>query len=319
MASLMLDPTMELLREEESWDRSAAGVAIFIAPGLFRHYELPVAVQARSVVANQFYLLPLLPLIDNHDRYLFLVLSRNGVRLFEGTRQGLFRLPIENIPASFDDYLQNNDEHRELQLHSGNRHFHIAGEKHRGAIFHGNGSARDQIKQELFQYFRMIDNELLKHIGHEGVPVVLGGLGYLLPIYRAATRYPYLVNGEVRGSLDKLNARQLHDLSWHIVASRLRRKQRAALEKLHRLLGTGLASTDPTEVVPAASFGRIESLFVTHSAEERDSSPERDEEFDFDAVVNAAAIETVANGGAIYAVPTEALDHAARLGAIFRY
>lgn len=112
-----------------------------------------------------------------------------------------------------------------------------------------------------------------------------------------------------------------------IVAPRFREAQREAAARYHHLAGTGQTSTDPSEVVPAACFGRVEVLFVAIGSRlwgvfdpgtAGVSVHEGAESGDGD-LLDLAAVQTLLNSGTVYALDPEEMPDGATVAALFRY
>ncbi len=86
-------------------------------------------------------------------------------------------------------------------------------------------------------------------------------------------------------------------------------------------------STSLSETVPTAYFGRVEELFVAVGVQQWGSFDPTANEVRIHAIaepgdqdlLDAAAIQTLLNGGTVYAVPPDRVPDAAPLAAVFRY
>ena len=92
-------------------------------------------------------------------------------------------------------------------------------------------------------------HELLRE---ETTPLVLAGVEYLFPIYREANTYPYLLEQGVAGNPDKLKAETLREKAWGIVEPSVLQNQQEAAARYEELATTDRASTNISEIVPAA-------------------------------------------------------------------
>ena len=89
------------------------------------------------------------------------------------------------------------------------------------ATFHGQGGGSDENeKNELLRYFRLVSDGLTEFLEEDGVPLVLAGVEYLLPIYKEANTYPNLMDTVITGNPDLLSADKLHKSAWDIVSPR---------------------------------------------------------------------------------------------------
>ena len=166
-------------------------------------------------------------------------------------------------------------------------------------------------------------------LNDEQAPLVLAGVDYLIPIYHQANSYPFLIEEAIEGNPDQLEARELHQLAWKIVEPVFVEDQRQALARYHELYGSGsnLATNRINTIIPAAHYGRIEILFTPlgvqnwGSFDAANNSLEQHQEFhpgDQD-LLDLAAVQTLHNGGVVYALDPEEMPDSNPLAAILRY
>lgn len=84
--------------------------------------------------------------------------------------------------------------------------------------FHGFGSLKDQRKVLIGSYFRKIDAKLLPIFRKKRLPVILAGVGYLLPVYRKVSKYDNIVKSELHGNMDKISDKKLLELVRPLIA-----------------------------------------------------------------------------------------------------
>ncbi|MEX1054495.1 MAG: hypothetical protein WED81_00595, partial [Rhodothermales bacterium] len=153
---------------------------------------------------------------------------------------------------------------------------------------------------------------------------------YYLPLYREASRYNHLVENQiVHGSPEFLQPKVLHEKAWEVVEPLFLESKELSLERFEYLRGNGngLASDDIHEIVPAAVFGRIDTLFVqleSHQWGRYDREANEIEIHDDYApgdedLLDVAAIHTLTNGGAVYTLHYEDMPGEADLAATFRF
>lgn len=171
-------------------------------------------------------------------------------------------------------------------------------------------------------------NEALQPLLHgEHTPLVLAAVEYLLPIYREANTYRYLLDAAVTGNPEMLSAAELRQQAWAIVQPYFLQAQQAAADRYRQLAGTGQTSNDVREIASAAYYKRVDCLFVavglqqwgtfnpdTNTVELHDRAEPGDED-----LLDLAATQTLLNGGIVYAVEPENLPARSPVAAIFRY
>ena len=118
--SALLQPAHALLEDTSFWQHQGDGLAVFIAPDDFHYYPLPFRVEKLLVIAQSYYIQPVLPLFTNNGHYYILAISQDQVRLFEGTRYSVGQIALpEGTPESLDEALKFDEPEKQLQAHSG--------------------------------------------------------------------------------------------------------------------------------------------------------------------------------------------------------
>lgn len=324
--SAMLDPAWQLVEDMTFWQHQSDGLAIFIAPAFFRHFRVPLDLPQRAVVAERFHVKPLLPMLTGDGRFYILALSQGHISLFRASRDGVAEVDLEGMPRNLGEALQY-DEYGENQYYTNTSASITAG---RGAArYAGSGMSLDENKDNILRYFQRIDHGLQRYLRNEQAPLVLAGVEYLLPVYHEANTYPYLVDEAITGNPDDLRAEDLHERAWNIVRPIFTNERKEAVDRYRRYRGAnpGLISNAIREVVSAAYYGRIDTLFVDTHAQQWgwfDSQNniihihEGQEQGDED-VLDFAAIHTLLNSGQVYDLDRSELSEDSPLAAILRY
>ncbi|MBN2548888.1 MAG: hypothetical protein JXB15_07010 [Anaerolineales bacterium] len=322
-ARTMLEPARKLEGYSPFWRHLNDGLAMYLAEGVFRYYALPMPFEEQLIVAEHFYIKPLLPLLSGDGRFYVLALSQNEVRLLEGSRYSVGEVDLEGAPSSLAELLGDEKRDKQLQFHTRGS----SGAGKRPAMFFGHGEAEEQAKQDILRYFRLIDAELRGLLPIEGTPLVLAGVDYLLPLYRSISSYPYLLEDGITGNPEQLSDKQLHEPAWKIVAPYFQEIQHKARTRFYELKDTGQTSINLEEIIPAAYHGRVDHLFVAldvqrwgkytpdlHQVSIHPEAQPGDEE-----LLQFASNYTILNGGSVFAVEKERLPGEGILAAIYRY
>ncbi len=334
----ILKPAHLLLDDTIFWQHPSDGLAVFCARDVFRVYRMPLRFEELVVVAERFHLKPLLTLFTNNGQFFVLALSQNEIRLLQGTRHSITQVELEDVPLSLAEALKYDDPEQQLQLHTGTQgaSFPRGGGVHgaygpgpRGeaAIFHGTGAGDPDKKNDILRYFQQIDRGLQDLFRNRRAPLVLAGVEYLFPIYREASSYPHLLNEGVTGNPEILRAEELHERAWSVVEPHLLQDQEAAITQYMQLIGTGRTSNNVAEILPAAYYGRVDTLLVAVGIQQwGDFNPETGEVHRHEQaepgdqdLLDLAAFYTVLNSGTVYAVEPEQVPDNAPLAAVFRY
>ena len=90
----ILRPLRELAEDDQFWNHTLDGIAVFATPDLFRVYDLQRSVTEKAIVADSFHTKPLMRILQSADRYHVLGLNRHEASLFEGNRYALDPVPF---------------------------------------------------------------------------------------------------------------------------------------------------------------------------------------------------------------------------------
>lgn len=324
-----LQPAKEL-DTVEFWENQDQGLVIFVSPNVFRYYQLPMEFQELVVVSEQFHLKPLLHLVNNDGRFYILALSQKDVKFFEATRYSIKEVEVENMPKSLDEALQYDETAKDGQFRIATSKGGTSNSFTQPGSFHGQGSPdRDEHQKDILQFFHAIDAPLHEKLRNQKAPLVLAGVEYLHPIYRQANTYPHLVEEGITRRPEVFQAEELHEDAWQIVEPMFSQAEKDAMELYQQLAGegTGKASSDIKEIISAAYYQRVDSLFVPvgqqiwgkFDAENMSVDLHSEAEPDDEDMLDFAAIHTLLNSGTVYAVEPEKVPNGAAAVAIFRY
>jgi hypothetical protein len=324
----LLAPGRRLQEDAAQWVHQGDGLALLLAPGFVRTYRVPLKLRELLVVHDRFHLRPLLPLVNGDGKFYVLALAKNHPRLFQATHHSIQELESARLPAGLAEVMKYDVLEKEINIHTHHQSTQERGGKGEG-IFHGHGAGGDDTaKRHLRDYFRKIDTGLHDLLRTEQAPLILAGVDYYFPIYREANTYNHLLRDGVEGSPSHENLQELHQKAWRVVEPVFQKKQQDALAAFRQAIGTGRASGDLNEILPAARDGRIATLMVpqdgqlwgkldrqTFTAETHKSQQPGDED-----LLDCAATHTLRNGGTVFVVVDKAqIPDGRPAAAIFRY
>ncbi len=324
----LLEPIRALLDDGDFWLHTGDGLAIFRSSELFHYYRLPCSFKEQVIVSDHFYLKPLLPLLTNNGRFYILAMSQNEIRLLEGTHYSVQQVELpEEVPESLAEALKYEEAENEVWLYSSSSGATIGKGGRRPAIFYGQGVGHDDSKDHLLRYFQQIDRGLHELLRDEEAPLVLAGVEYLFPLYRQANTYHHLLGQGVAGNPDKLSPEILHTQAWAVVEPYFRKGQEESAAQYRDNVGTERTSNDIREIMPAAYYGRVSSLFVAIDEElwgifdptSNTIHVHKEPRFRDDDLLDEAATQTLLHGGSVYAVERTKVPGQALLAAVFRY
>ncbi len=320
----LLAPAAQLAERPAFWRTRGGGLALFLAQGAARDLRLPYQPRELVVVGRRFHVKPLLPQLRGEGRFYVLGVSQGRVRLWEGDRDRLRAVDLPGVPASLADAMRLDDREEQLQLHETG----LARPGGRpAAVFHGHGVGSDDAKDRILRFFREVDRGVHAAIRDTHAPLLLAAVDYLVPIYRAASTHPHILEQSLHCNPDRLDPATLHQRAWALVADRFRYQQRAAAARWRELAGTGLATNDLQRVVMAAVGGRVETILVPMDADRWGVADpasgtveihEQARPGDVD-LLDLAMVETLRHRGSAYPLDPAELPDEGRPAAVLRY
>ena len=320
----LLAPAAELVEQPAFWRAPGGGLALLLAGGDAHRLRLRYRPHELAAVAPRFHVKPLLPLLCGDGRFHLLALSQGRVRLFAGDRDGLRAVGLPGVPASLAEAMRLDDREDQLQLHE-------TGMARPGgrpaAVFNGHGVGSDDAKDRILRFFREVDRGVRAAVDDAQAPLLLAAVDYLVPIYRAASTYPHLLQSSLHCNPDRLDPATLHQQAWAVVGDGFRQRQRAAAARWRGLAGTGLAVSELPDVVAGAVGGRVEALLVPMDAERWGTADaaggavevhEEPRPGDVD-LLDLAMVETLRHHGSAYPLDPADLPGGGQPAAILRY
>ena len=320
-----LRPAEDLLLDPEFWQHQGEGLAIFLSNDFSRIYRLPTKFEELLIIANNFHIKPLLPLLSTEGKFYILAINLNGIKLFLATKDTISEVELTGIRTNIEEALWMDEPERHLDLHTATS---STGRGAGPAIFHGQGIG-DEDKANILRFFHYFDQELSALLKDKSILMIPAGVDYLLPLYREANTYDNLLQEALIGATEKLPIKELHQRAWQIIEPIFRERQHQAVEQFNELNGqqTDLTTTELETAVKAAKFGQVGTLFVPLGVQkwgrydpannsvlqEPEPTPDNEDLLDF------AAMHTILNAGQVYAVQPEELPGDGDIAAILRY
>ncbi len=319
-ADALLQPAQALLDDSNFWNHQHDGLAIFMAADDFHYYPLPFSVEELLVLAQSYYVKPVLPLFTNNGHYFILAISQNEVRLFEGTRYGVGQMALpDGIPANIEEALRLDGPQKSLQMHSGDG----------GGMFHGQGPSDEEQKVWIEQYLNLVDTSLKEIFREQNAPLVLAGVDYLLPMYRKVSEYQNIMEEGITGGPENLRPEELQEQAWRIVETYFHQETKKTVEQYQQLADTDKATDNIEEIVAAAFNGRVDKLILSvenqiwgsfnpKNGKVIRSSNGQSKEYNL-ALLDFTAMNTLQNGGTICALSQDEMPTDSPIAAVFRY
>jgi hypothetical protein len=323
----LIMPAERLLDDTDFWNHQEGGLAVFFSPQEFFYYTSPDSFTEKNIIADRFNLRPFLTMLNSNERYLVLALNQKNIRLFEGTRYSLNELPLKNVMTSIEDYFSTEEEESNVQMH-GQRGGTAAGGRTSMYQLQGNGHDDAEKKEDIKQFFHIVDKGIQKILNTEKAPMILAGIEYLLPLYRETNSYANTLEDVIPINTAEFSNDELRIAAWHIVKQRVEKNLEDALVMYGNYHGTARATDNAAEIVKNLYSNRIYYLFIdpevniwgkfdqnTYRVEVHNKEYEKG---DID-LLDLAAEQTVLHNGIVFSVNANQLPGGKFMAALFRY
>jgi len=255
----LLEPFHALAADAEFWNHTLDGLAVFAAPDFFHVFTTQRPVAALAIVAESFHTKPLWGLLQSDDRYQVLGLSREGVRLLEGSRDALDEVDLASgVPRTLTEALgeEKTEPHQTVASYGGTG----AGSH---AMRHGHGGNADEVDKDTERFFRAVDRAVLEHHSRPtGLPLILAALAEHHHRFHDVSQNPFLLTEGITVNPDAVTTDALRTLAWQVVEPRHKAWLAKVTDDFEQARGTGRGSDNLPQITAAAASGRVATLFI---------------------------------------------------------
>ena len=298
-------PFEDLLEDIHFWRNQSDGLAIFLHDAQFEYYTLPVRFEEHVYVADHFLLTPTLPFFTDNGLFYLLSLSLKEVNFYECTRHSITEIFVEDlVPEKLEEAVGYDYEQKSLQFRTGQ-------DARSAAMFHGQGSGKDDKSPEVERFFNVVDKGLMEVLHDERAPLVLACVEEYYPMYRKVSDYDYIFDEYVSGNPEQEDPVMLHEKAWDLVKEHFQERRREKTRSLQDFSATGRSSYDIRDIVPASVDGRVDTLFVKEGTDEYGVYHPEERKVETDeashdhpvSLYNMAVVNTLLQGGDAFLVP----------------
>ncbi|MCB1885101.1 MAG: hypothetical protein KDG89_14070 [Geminicoccaceae bacterium] len=323
----LLAPAQALVDDEVFWRYQGLGLALFMAEGLFQQHRLPIEVRELQVVGPRAHLKPLLPLLARDGRFYVLTTTAHESHLYEGSRFALRRLDAD-LPQGVEAIAARTD-------YEGGAHAapparpRVAPSVGMPASQAFGEAPEEQRKSQFVDHLRHLQAAVRDALGGDQAPLVLVAAPESQGHFRAVAGDLPLAEEGVQTDPASLDGDELLERTYAVVRPGFEKAREEDVGHFKALKADdgGRASTKPDEVVSAAVFGRVDTLFVARGRnmwgrfDEAANKVhlEGEETGEGGDLLDLAATKTLLQGGKVHALAPEDMPSEGPLCAILRY
>jgi hypothetical protein len=326
-AEAILAPASQLIDEPLRWQTDGEGLALFLSEEGAHRFKLPYAFEDLVIVNDRFHIEQLLPVINHEKSFYVMALSLKHSSFYEGHGRRITEIAIPNMPKDITEVLQFNDYDVNPSGYSNSTK--VPGRARQSQASYTTAAPTKDIRyREMQGYFRAVDAALFEVLKLERAPLVAVCLPEEWPLYREINRYQHLTERAVLRDPALMSEDEIFQRAWEIVLPIFEKEQADALARFNEYAATDRASGDLAKIVPAAMFGRVESLLVragTHlwgafDPATGDVLVQHDERMPGDDdLIDVATSYALATRGEVFQLPPELMPQKTAAAAVFRY
>jgi hypothetical protein len=320
-----LEPIKELVQNDNIWNHTLDGLAVFSAEGLLRVVRLHKSVEELAIVADSFHTKPLRQYLQSLEHFHVLGLTLHDIRLFEGNRHSLTEIELtvdtpKTIIEALGDELT--EKHSIVESYGG-----VGGDS--TPMHHGHGGKKEETEKDAERYFRIVANTIYKNYSKpSGWPLILAALPEHHNLFQKVSKNPLLLPKGIAINPSSVSPDQLAKMAWEIVEPEYNLKLDTLIARFEQARANGKGSDDYKEVAVAAVGGRVDTLIVEadriievrvtnlvtgNTQKKHLSNPKVDD------LLDDMGELVLKMGGKMMVLPTEKMPSETGLAAIFRY
>jgi len=320
-----LEPLEALVNDNDIWNYTKEGLAVFSAKGIFKVVELHKSVEELAMVADSFHTKPLRQYLQSLDHFHVLGLTLRDIRLFEGNRHSLTEIELtadtpKTIKEALGDELT--DKHTTVASYGGS-----GGESTN--MHHGHGGKSEETEKDAERFFRVVAKAIYEHYSKpSGWPIILAALTEHHNLFQKVSKNPLLLQNSIAINPSSVSPDQLAKMAWEIMEPEYNLKLETLADRFEQARANGKGSDDYKEIAVAAVEGRVDTLLVeadriiavrltnltTGNTQKKDlSNPKVDD------LLDDMGELVIKMGGQVMVLPTDKMPSESGLAAIFRY
>lgn len=320
-----LEPFETLSQDNDTWNHTFDGLAVFSATGLFKVIGVHKSFEELALVADSFHTKPLRQYMQSLDHFHVLCLTLRDIRLLEGNRHSLTEVELttdtpKTITEALGDELT--DKHTTVASYGGS-----GGES--SPMHHGQGGRKEETEKDSERFFRVIANAVNEHYSKpSGWPLILAALPEHQSLFQKVNKNPLLLPNGIAINPSSVSLDKLASMAWDIMEPEYNLKLDTLIARFEQARANGKGSDDYKEVAVAAVEGRVDMLIVeadriipvritnlvTGNTQNKDlTNPKVDD------LLDDMGELVMKMGGEVMVLPSGKMPSKTGLAAIFRY
>ena len=237
------------------WRVAKEGMAVFADKEQAYVYDLAYPVMDRAVVANQFFIKPLVRSLQYEGHAYVLSIARDRFEVYLADETSLDRLDMpEGVKNTFSEVFPDLDDSHTLDSGSTGK---------QNSTIHGYGSKDETLDKETEKFFRHVGHEFNENFAREhNYPVILLGLPQNLDIFKEVTDIKNVLEEEIKKSDNGISDKQLAEKVTAILHAEYKKSVEKIVDDYGFYKSKEMASVDPSEIAYALFQKNVRTLFI---------------------------------------------------------
>ncbi|MBC3805483.1 hypothetical protein GH808_13780 [Acetobacterium fimetarium] len=234
------------------WEGATEGMAILADDEECIVYKLPISVTNRAIVADSFYIKPILKSYQLNGRYHVLALKGDSYALYEANRHRIHQIHLDEKHSTIDGVLgdEKTVPHKSVGTPT-------------GQVLHGHGSAKDEKKVDQLKFFRYADAFIQEQYSNRyKVPLILVGLDENQGEFRKLSKNQYLIKEGIIGDVDSMDEKTLYDKVQGVMEGIFKQQLKEWMEAFTEAHAKDLGSDDVVQIARAITDNRVAALYL---------------------------------------------------------
>jgi hypothetical protein len=320
-----LEPLNALVDDNNIWDHTLDGLAVFSAKGILKVVGLHKSIEELTIVADSFHTKPLRQYLQSVDNYHVLCLTLHDIRLFEGNCHSLTMVKLNaDIPKTITEALGDELSERNTTVES---YGGIGGEN--SPMHHGHGGKKAEIEKDAERFFRIVADAIYEHYSKpSGWPLILAALPEHHSLFHKVNKNPLLLSKGISINPSSVSPDKLAKMAWETMEPEYKLKLDRLVARFEQARANGKGSDNYKEVAVAAVEGKVDTLIVeadriipvritnlvTGNTQKKDMTNPK-----VDDLLDDMGELVMKMGGHVMVLPTGKMPSETGLAAIFRY
>lgn len=299
----LLRPLNAIASQDEFWKNLSQGVAIFASQDIIEYYKLPIKFDELVHIDHRFNIRPLFQLFRGDSKFYILALGKKNIRFLLSEGSQLKEIYLSDMPQNFYDIYQQFDSEKEFVELS---------------------------EDNLLQNFYQINDSIADILHKQNIPLILACDNNFCAIYKKANSYAHIVDEIINADPDIFTGFELQQMAQQILDPIHKQSQKNELKKFISAdykTDDKKTSHDIEEIVPAAYYGQIDTLFIAEGAQQWGRfEPQSNTIFlsnenknDYIDLIDYISVKTYINGGKVYVLKKEEMPNSYNITALLRY